>query len=373
MNIINTANYYMNIIIFSTILIVAILAALLYYFIKVKKITAAEERINYEYFDRRSAMEYCKFDDIVSDDSTRALAGAGMIVMNENIFITGIDVVGYNYDHASAGEKQRTMMNSIAFASIIEEPIQLRQTVEAVDIQFNIDQFTQARDQLARELIELRQQYQDIALQSDSRKEDPDVMDIIIGNLEQLDRKIASTEWKIREAEEVIAYEKLLQESANSINRVNQVMFSYQYNPDEFSEDLTREEIYIKAMNALKSKISIYSRSLGNCGCSCRPLEAVQLVELIRRHLHPNTADLVDVSDLISTEIDTLFVSSDSLYELELERLGETAYFAVNEEAQAVINEQINAADAIREEELLRLEDEADGYMGQILQEGVFV
>ena len=156
MNIINTVNYYMNIIMVATVLIVAVLAALVFYFVKVRKVTAAEEHVNYDSFDRTSAMEYCKFDDIVSDDGT-GLSGAGMIVINDNTFVTGIDVVGYNYSQASAGEQQRTMMGGIAFANIIEEKIQMRQTVEAIDIQFNIDQFLKAKEEEEKKLVELNQ------------------------------------------------------------------------------------------------------------------------------------------------------------------------------------------------------------------------
>ena len=121
-------------------------------------------------------------------------------------------------------------------------------------------------------------------MHADSHKDDMDVTDIIIGRLDQLQKQISSCEWKIKECEEVIKYERLLQDGANSINRINQIMFSYQYNPDEFTEELSKEEIYIKAMTALKSKISVYSNALGNCGCSCVPLEALEIVELCKRN-----------------------------------------------------------------------------------------
>lgn len=369
MNIINQVNYYMNIIIFATVLIVAVLAALLYYFVKVKKVTAAEEHINYDSFNRWSIMEYCKFDDIVSDTGN-AMVGAGMMVINGNTFVTGIDVIGYNYNQAAAGEKQRTMMGGIAFATIIDQRIQMRQSVEAIDIQYNIDLFVEAKEKKTRQLVELRQQYQGIVLQSDDRREDPELMDIILENLSQLEKKIAACEWQIREAEELIAYQKILQKSSNSTNRINQIMFSYKYNPDEFTEELTREEIWMKAMNALMSKINIYSNALCNCGCSCKALSAAHLTELIRRHLHPNTADSTDINELLATEIETLFVTSDSLYELERERIGEADFLSRMADAKDALKMETDTAAGRIEEELNRLEDEADGYMEEMLMEG---
>lgn len=372
MNILNIVNYYMNIVIFATILIVAILASLAFYFIKVKKVTAAEEHINYDYFDRESSMEYCKFDDIVSDDGT-GLSGAGMIVIDGTTFVTGIDVVGYNYFHASAGEQQRTMMNGIAFANIIEEKIQMRQTVEAVDIQFNMDQFIKAKEEETRNLVELNQMYADTLMMAESQKNDMDVMDVLLERMETLQRKIASSEWKIQECEEIIRYEKILQEGANSINRINQVMFSYQYNPDEFTEELTKEEIYVKAMTALKSKIAIYSNSLANCGCSCKPLEALEIVELLRRHMHPNTADMVDVSELINVNLDTFCVSSSSLYDLCRERIGEEAYELMLQQAEQEQEEEILQAESRLESEMEDLESEVNGYIEEIIEEGVLI
>ena len=372
MYLLETVNYYMNIIIFATILIVAILGALGFYLIKVRKVTAAEEHINYNSFDRTSAMEYCKFDDIVSDDGM-GMSGAGMIVVNDNTFVTGIDVVGYNYSHASAGEQQRTMMNGIAFANIIEQKIQMRQTVEAIDIQYNIDQFVRAKEEETKTLVELNQQYSDLLLQADAHKDDMDTTDIILNKLDELQRKISSCEWKIREAEEVISYEKLLQDGINSTNRINQIMFSYQYNPDEFTEELSKEEVYIKAMTALKSKISIYSNSLGNCGCSCKPLEALEIVELIRRHMHPNTADLVDVNDLINVQLDTFCVTSDSIYELEKEKIGERAYFDMIEENEAYVAEQVSNAEILTEKEIQALAEKAAEYHNEIIMEGELI
>jgi len=184
MNIIQTANYYMNILILATILVIAVLAALLFYLVKKKKIIASEARIDYSNFDRCSTMDYLKFDDIVADDAENGLCGAGMIVINENIFVTGIDVIGYNFEHASAGEKQRTMINAVAFANIIEEPIQLRQNVKAIDIGYNIEQFQAAKEKIVRDLVELREAYQDMVIQAEARADEPDVKEAIVSHTE---------------------------------------------------------------------------------------------------------------------------------------------------------------------------------------------
>ncbi len=367
MKILEQANYYMNILIFATVLIVAIFAALLYYFVKKRKILAAEEKINYNTFNRQSTMDYLKFDDIVSDDGEVAMGGAGMFVIDDTTFVTGIDVVGYNFHHASAGEQQRTMIGAIAFANIIEMPITLRQTVEAVDIQYNIDQFKEARTKVANELVDVKEAYQDMVLRAEANQSNPEVLEVVLKNLEGLERRMTSLEWKLKEADQIIRYEKLLQERSSNKEKQNQVLFSYHYNPDEFSEELTPEEIKIKAMINLRTKMDIYMDALSNCGCSCRPLTAEKLCSLVRRHLHPVTADLVNTEDRLDIELESLFVTSDSLFELEIEKMGEESYLAMLEMEEAARKSAIEEAQEKREAETKKMIDLAADFGRQVI------
>lgn len=367
MNIVELINYYMDIILVSTVLVGAVLAALVYYLVMVKKVAATQEHINYGSFNRESTMEYCKFDDIVADSDF--MGGAGMIVVNENTFVAGIDVVGYNYSQASAGEKQSTMMSAVAFVNIIEQPVQMRQNVEAIDIGSNIEQFVEVREEAIRELTELTDAYDGLVLQAGSHRDDPDVLDAIADNLEQLSHKIFSTQWKIREADNIVSYARLLQGHAVNTNRANQILFSYTYNPSEFTEELSREEKYLKAMEVLKTKAGIYSASLGNCGCACKPLDADMLMGLVYRHNHPGTADMVNVSDRVGIEMSALYVTSQSLYDLEKERIGETAVLAAMEEGARRHDMQMRQAEHRRREELSVLMDMVSAYGGEIRRE----
>ena len=364
MNIVELINYYMDVILVSTILIGAVLIALVYYLVMVKKVAATEEHIDYGSFNRESTMEYCKFDDIVAD--TDYMGGAGMIVINENTFVTGIDVVGYNYSQASAGEKQSTMISAVAFVNIIEQPVQMRQNVEAIDIGSNIEQFVQVREEAIKELTVLTDAYADLILQAESHKDDLDVLDAIADNLEQVSHRIFSTQWKIKEADNIVSYARLLQGHAVNTNRVNQILFSYTYNPNDFTEELSKEEKYFKAMESLKTKIGIYSASLSNCGCACKPLDADMIMSLIYRHNHPNSADVVNVPERVGIEMSTLYVTSQSLYDLEKERIGETAMLAAMENSVHDFDLQLQQAEYGRQVEFSALSNIVNEYGEQI-------
>lgn len=367
MNIVELINYYMDIILVSTILIGAVLITLVYYLVVVKKVAATEEHIDYGSFNRESTMEYCKFDDIVADSDF--MGGAGMIVVGENTFVTGIDVVGYNYSQASAGEQQSTMMSAVAFANIIEQPVQMRQNAEAIDIGSNIDQFVKVREEAIKELTELTDVYDDLVLQAKSNKNDPDVLDAIADHLEQVSHRIFTTQWKVKEADNIVSYARLLQGHAVNTNKVNQILFCYTYNPNDFTEELSKEEKYLKAMESLKTKIGIYSASLSNCGCACKPLDAEMLMSLIYRHNHPYSADLVNVPERVGMEMSGLYVTSQSLYDLEKERIGETALLAAMEEGVHDYDMHMRQAEQGRQMEISALIDMVSGYGEEIRRE----
>lgn len=369
MRLFDSVNQIANMIISATVFVVIILAVLAYYLFKKKKIASAEENLHYDSFDRMSSMEYVKFDDIVSDSSKKGMDGAGMLVIDRYTFVSCLEIVGYNYEHASAEEKQRTMVNAIAFVNIIEQPIQMRQTVEAVDVKFNIEEFQAARAELARQRVELVNSYNDLLFQADNPELDMEVKESILGTLEQLDVKITSIEWKIQEADEVIRYEESIQKQSTNTDRINQILISYVYNPDEYTETLSDEEIKQKAMHQLKTKMSIYSNALANCGCSCKPVTADELVALFRRHMHPNTADSVNVSERIDIELNQLFVSSDSLYELERERVGDRMFSEMISEMDREYEEAVETAAAEIEAQATHMEAVAESYDEEIEEE----
>ena len=123
MNLVAKANDYANSLIIASVIVIAVAGFIAYYFVKVKKIASKEEHINYETFRRKDAIEYIKFDDIVSIGAAEDKSSMGVMALGGNIFVGGVDVVGYNYRSASADERKSTMVNSIAFMNIIEDQI----------------------------------------------------------------------------------------------------------------------------------------------------------------------------------------------------------------------------------------------------------
>lgn len=358
MELVAKANEYANSLIMASVLVIAIAGILAYYFVKVKKIASKEEHINYESFRRKDAIEYIKFEDIISIGAPDDKNSMGVMALGGNAFVGGIEVVGYNYRSASADERKSTMTNSIAFMNIIEDQIQMRQTCKAIDIEYNINIQEEKIKDLNRVLLELDADYQATVELAESHMDDPEIYGSIAGRLKALQKTITSKRWQYEEAQEVLLYMRQVSSASNNTKRINQIMFSYEYNSNDYMEELSGSEIRIKAIQELSIRAEAYSAALENCGCSCRPLSVGDLTELNRRHCHPRTADKVKVTDLLNSSYSALYVTSDSLYDLERERIGDEVFAQKMMAFEKKEEEAVRKAEERRKSERERLETE---------------
>ncbi len=342
MNLIESANSLINNLMAATIIALVLIGGFAFYFIKIKKVGAKQEKIDYSTFQRTDSREFVKFDDIVSIGSPSDTSGMGMIDLGGNVFVAGINVVGYNYRSAAAEERKATMANSIGFFNVVENPIQLRQTVKSVDIEHNISVQTEIVKDLNRELLAMDAEYEDTreAAARAAEDTDSDTFDILEKSLKKMQKSIRSKQWLYNEALEVLNYMKALSGVTANTKKINHIMFSYVFNPNEYIEELDENEIRVKAITALSNKAEEYSSVLENCGCTCDALTARDLTELMRRHLHPVTADIVKIEDLLNSSYTALYVTSDSIYELEKERQGDEQFEAELAKMQADFEKQ---------------------------------
>lgn len=326
MRLIQDLSDYMNVILTTLIVLLLVVIAIVYYLLKIKKIATEEEILDYTRFDRKDATEYSKFDDIIATGNGNDKNAPGMITLGGNTFIGGIEVSGYNYHSASAEERERTMINTIAFFNIVDAPIQLRQTVKAIDIHRTIEEEKECARRLEKELITLDRQLHEAAYALEENEDNDDVYDYIMKTCDKLKRTIRSKQWQLSESKEMVYYMETISDASVNMTKINQIMFTYYYNPAEDLTELTEEEVLLKAQKEIMNMGQIYGGALENCGCSWRPLSADDLTDLLRRHYHPNTADDMRLEELLNSSYTSLYVTSDSLEELERERRGDLEY-----------------------------------------------
>lgn len=322
MGILDIISGYVDKIFVVTLIVGLALGGAAFYLFKIKKVTAKAERIDYSTYNRVDATEYAKFENIVADDEG-LMDNAGMIALGNGVFVAGINVTGYNFSSASAEERQRTMSSAIQFFNVVEEPIQMRQTVKAIELTRNIDEFVEIYGRLKEELDELELQYGEAQALADDYYDDKEACASIKIQLEELARKKAAKKFEVDEADVLIKYMKGLTVNSKDTTKINQIMFEYVFNPNDFTEELSEEEIYLQAFQELSIKAKKFGEALARCGCTCERLSAGELVSLLRRHCAPKTTDSVALNELFDSSYDELFVTSSSLLDYELEKRGE--------------------------------------------------
>lgn len=319
-------NSFINLLIAAMVVAILLVGGIAVYFIRIKKVMAKEEKVDHSHFERRNAKDYVNFDNIISCRTGVSGDEFGVVVMPGYVFLAGLDIRGYNFSSASADERHRTMVNSVALFNTIEKPVQFRQTVRAIDISYNVNRQKEICKKMELRILDIREEYKETCQLAEQYAENPVLYASVEQKLKLLQREMKSLEWQQKECYAVLDYLDSLEKSTGKSAKINQMIFSYVYNPSDFTTELTEEEIYLKASSELANMAGIYGSALDNCGCRTRLLTGKEMLDLMRRHCHPATSDDVRIEDMFNSSYMGLFISSDSLIALERERIGEARF-----------------------------------------------
>lgn len=302
------------------------------YMLSMKKNPSMSE-VNYDYFDREDSLEYVKFDEMISSNKEDILKGAGVIVRNRNTFISAISVVGFNFYSADYYEQEKTIVAMTNLFDTLENPIQFRQTSKAIDISYNINIFEKICEDLRKQILELNAEKDRVLALANDNIDDDKLSQLYLDQHKKIIEKIQLYDRQYDEAMEMIDYMEEMSDASNNVQQVHNIIFSYDYNANDFTNELSREEIVRTAMNALDSKAASLIQSVVRCGCSAKRCTAEELIDLMRRHTHPITANDSSVKEqLLNTDLTSLFVSSDTLLISAENRLSEEAYLNAQKE-----------------------------------------
>lgn len=328
MQLINSIIYYMNIIGGSIVVGGILCCGILFYFVKVRKVAAKVENINTASFVREDSISYVPIKDMLYDGN---IDGEGIIAVTDTLFVAGISVRGFNYANASAQERLNAQLSSTAFFNVVDGPVTFRESVKTIDLEKNIIEYEQYIKDIATELMTLDAAYQDtLEVAKEVAEADPDSFVYYRKQLDEIRRKIDAKTHQEEECSAVVSYMKAMEkdsakrEGSGLMN--SQIMFSYEHNPDFYSTELTKEEIYVKAKEELHAKARKYMDALANCNFRSTRLSLRELIRLIRQHNFPITGTDGRLEDLLDSSYASLFISSDSLVEAQRKRIGEEEF-----------------------------------------------
>lgn len=360
MSLIKQVMYYMNMVGACIVVAGLLVLALLWYLLKVKKIAAKKENINTSYFKREDSISYVPIRDMLYKDD---LDSDGIISLTDTLFIGGLSVQGFDYNSASANERIDAQVNSIAFTNIIEEPTSFRQSVRAIDLSANIEEYVAVTKRIAEELMQLDAEYQNTLALGEDYVDEPEEYEYYKNRLLELQRIISAKNHQLDECKGVTSYMQAMSKdsaknTSSSGQKTSQILFAYQHNPDLYSTELSKEEIYLKAQEALNTKTRSYADALAYCHFRAKRLSCRELIGLIRKHNFPLTGEDNKLEDLLDSSYTSLFVSCDSLVERQKEKIGEEAYVAMltayEEQLQDMLKQQ--QMDIARETKIIKEE-----------------
>ena len=126
---------------------------------------------------------------------------------------------------------------------------------------------------------------------------------------------------QLDETQEMIDYMTSISVDSGDTKKVQNIVFSYTYDGSQFTTQLSQEEICMEAFTKLTSKASNLISSIYRTGGSAKVETAEGLADLFYRHMHPVTSDEVSIKELLESDLDSLFVTSDSLLDIIREKL----------------------------------------------------
>ena len=89
-------------------------------------------------------------------------------------------------------------------------------------------------------------------------------------------------------------------------------VFDWEFNPLDFSVDLSDEEIYKRAIMELDAIANAKIHALSNCGVKAYRCSTEELIEMTRRYSCPVSADRFKLRDIVNSSFfDDIFTSDD--------------------------------------------------------------
>ncbi len=209
----------------------------------------------------------------------------------EDRYIASINCKGFDFFTSSEEEIYNTQRAYLGFINTIQSPITMRIDSTAVDLSAQINNFKKIKQQRLEErdlkcsqFIEYRNAYNESVDEGERRRYEE--------VLYSLQRQIEVCTKKVAHLDSLINYEiKLSGRNANPLQEERYII-DWEFNPQEFPENITDAEIYDKAKKTLENRLAQMRHALSAANVKCHRDDDKDLFALSYRHFHPFGGDL---------------------------------------------------------------------------------
>lgn len=308
MELLNRTINYVKIFGIASVAVSLLLLGLGIYFLKIKKTKMKELDVDYNSFNRKDSLEYVRFDDI-----------QGMIIDKEhNRYISGIKCTGFDYADAESSEQLQAMRGYLSFLNLLDRrSIQFWQTARNVDLDDLINQYRSELEELQEKRFLLNLDYEGVREESEKYLDREAEYNIYYERLLKMQRKLTSIGYQCEQLQAQINYMEAISGEKADPQQETCYIFDWTYNKMEFTVELDEGEVLAMARKQLCNMANSYMGALRGAGVKCAMLTDEELLAYLRRHMHPVSADVYKIDDVLKSAYDSLVVTSKSFEEKE--------------------------------------------------------
>lgn len=258
---------------------------------------------------REDSTSYVPIDETIKDD---------MIVTDNGYrFIGMIRCSGFDFYTSNASEQAATMGGYLGFIKSIDNKITYRQFFRTVDMSHTIKMYKEAQDKIHSELFNATEDFKQVEAEFKKVKNtDIEKAEYLLDELERLKKKTESLAWREYHMRDQIAYIGRISGKNSEPEAIETYVYEWAYDAREFSNPLTKEEIYVKALVELEAKTRNMIVTLSKCNVKAYRLNTSEIIEICRAYYKPISAEQFKMADIENSSFYEDIITSDSMEEL---------------------------------------------------------
>jgi len=277
-----------------------------------------EKSINVKSIKRKSINFFNLIDDF---------KGRFVITNNKKKYTAGIVASGVPIDKLSPTETKIIENNFISLFSMLEWEAQMYIQSTRMDVDDCIEDIEKQIKELEQEKKEiLKNKSRILKLSGENPRMAQENKETII----EIERQIKALNFRYIHKNEELAYAKAVAAPTSKPTFKPYILFTFEYNPSDYSTKLTDEEIFKKADDEITTKLNNTKEIFRKCLVDCDLMGTQKIAELLYRGYNLSDADLIKFKTYFETSAFDLYTSTDYYKKKNAEQIQENLNVILN-------------------------------------------
>lgn len=301
-----TLNSYMEIFLYIIIGIAVLVAILIAIYTKRSKNMKIKEEVNEKgRIELKDSASLLHFERIVDTDD-----GGIIIKEKDKKFVALLSTTGSEWNSASEEDKKNRVASEISRMNTIDQPEQKWQYSRPVRMDAHIERFEKRRKEIVEQALAEKEDFEYMKKEADYISDEN--FDKYYEELEKKRLRVCSLDWQRQNLDRQIEYMKRISGGKSMPEICIVYVVEWDYNKNNFTEELTEDDVWTQAKKELRNKCRILINSLYSSGVYAKRMTRDEIIEAIRVQTNPVTYDEYDIRNILSSNMYEPIVDSDS-------------------------------------------------------------